>query len=95
MKKIMWGSVFVEFAMVIIMIVLVVLEKPVSDLLFNIILVSAGICLLSSIAIERKKYIENKLQNNLNVKKGSIYLYIIIFLLPLVIMLIINNIRMR
>ena len=95
MKKIMWGSVFVEFIVVIIILALVVLEKPVSDLLFNIIFVATGIVLISVITIEKKNIFENKLQNNLKINKGSIYLYIIILSLPLIIMLIINNIFMR
>ena len=35
MKKIKWGSIFVEFTVVLIMLALVVLKKPVSDLLPN------------------------------------------------------------
>ncbi|MDU5108546.1 MULTISPECIES: hypothetical protein [unclassified Clostridium] len=94
MKKIMWGSVFVEFTVLIIILALVVLGKQVSDLIFNIVFLAAGVCLLSAIVIERKKHIENKLENNLKVQKSSIYVYIIV-LIPLVIMLIINNIIMR
>lgn len=95
MKKIMWVSVFVEFTMLIIGMSLVVLGKIVPDSIANIIFGSMVVFLLSSIIIERKNYIEHKLNNNFKVKKMNIYLSIIIFVVPLVLMLIINNIRMR
>ena len=57
MKKIIWGCAFLETALVIIMMALVVLEKPISDLIFNILFGVTLVALISCIAVERKNII--------------------------------------
>ncbi|MDU5108493.1 hypothetical protein [Clostridium sp.] len=68
MKKIIWESLFVELTIQIIMLVLVFLGKSLSDLIASIFLVSMAVCLISSISIQRKSYIENVI--DINVNKG-------------------------
>ena len=58
MKKIIWGSLFVELIVLIIMLVLVFLGKPISDLIANIFFVAMAVCLISSISIQRKNNIK-------------------------------------
>lgn len=95
MKKIIWGCAFLETALIIIMMALVVLEKPISDLIFNILFGATLVTLISCIAVERKNIIEGKLENKPKVAKWKIGLTFMVMLITLILMLIINNIAMR
>ena len=66
MKKIIWGSLFVELIVLIIMLGLVFLGKPISDLIANIFFVAMAVCLISSIIIQRKIILKNAIDINVN-----------------------------
>ena len=59
MKKIIWGSFFVGIVMLIVILLLVVLGKEISDLIFSIFVGAMAVCIVLAIAIQRKNYIEN------------------------------------
>jgi len=58
MKKIIWGSLFVELIVLIIMLALAFLGKPIPDLIASIFFVAMAVCLISSISIKRKHNIK-------------------------------------
>lgn len=64
MKRVIWGSLFLGFAVLIIILLLAALGKPVSDLIFSILTGAMAVCIISAIVVQRKRYIENKLKNN-------------------------------
>lgn len=64
MKKIMWGSFFIGISTLIVILLMVVLGKQVSDLIFKIFVGVMAVCIISAIVVQRKSYIENKLKNN-------------------------------
>ena len=60
----MWGSFFIGISTLIVILLMVVLGKQVSDLIFKIFVGVMAVCIISAIVVQRKSYIENKLKNN-------------------------------
>ncbi|AYE34772.1 hypothetical protein [Clostridium septicum] len=85
MEKIYFGSSFIALIGLMIILVLLMLGKPIPDLIFNIFCGINIICILSSISINRKNRINNKSEKNLKFKKIYIYAYILLFI-PIIVM---------
>lgn len=95
MKKVIWITLFIEIVMVIIILLLVMLGKVVPDLIANILFTAMVIGLVACIGEERQNIIKHKPDNKSRVQSRKIYLSIVIMLIPLIIMLITNNILIR
>lgn len=55
MKRVIWGSLFLGFAVLIIILLLAALGKPVSDLIFSILTGAMAVCIISAIVVQRKR----------------------------------------
>lgn len=53
-RNIMWGSLLVQVAMIIVILPLVVMQKVISDFIFDTFLITMYICLASALVLDGK-----------------------------------------
>ncbi len=90
MKKVMWLGLSIEITVLIIMLLFLVFQKPVSGVLVSIFVAGMLICIISSLFVQRENIKENNSKQNVMSGRKNILSYIVL-LIPLIIILVITH----
>lgn len=86
----MWLGLSIEITVLIIMLLFLVFQKPVSGVLVSIFVAGMLICIISSLFVQRENIKENYSKQNVMSGRKNILSYIVL-LIPLIIILVITH----
>lgn len=86
----MWLGLSIEITVLIIMLLFLVFQKPVSGVLVSIFVAGMLICIISSLFVQRENIKENNSKQNVMSGRKNILSYIVL-LIPLIIILVITH----